>query len=186
MLRSKRGFTVIELMTVLSIMSAVLMLAATGFVQIKKNNRLLSEVYAFRASINKARSEAMAQRTFVTICRSSDGSTCSTGDWNVGYIGFSDADGSGNPSDPNSIILSHSPSNQLNIDYSATDGRLRFNSRGFALGFEGTLTVCDDRGAEYAKALIILPVGGVRSAVDDPNSPDGIVNFNDGAGNVSC
>jgi type IV fimbrial biogenesis protein FimT len=184
--KKDKGFTIIELMIVLGIMSVILTLAATGFVDLRKNNLLLSEVYSLRASINKARSEALVQRTFVIICRSSDGSTCTPGDWNAGYIGFTDADGTGNPSDPNAIILSHTVSDQLAIDYNAPDSQLRFNSRGFALGFDGTLTVCDDRGAEFAKALIVLPVGGVRAAMDDPDSPDGIVNVNDGAGNVSC
>ena len=181
-----RGFTLIEMIAVMAVMSTLLLVAAAAYNDLIKRNRLLSEVYAFRASVNSARSEALAQRVYVIVCRSSDGSTCSAGDWNAGYIAFTDDDGVGNPSDPNEIILSHSPSDQLNIKYSAVANRVRFDSRGYALGFQGTLTVCDDRGAQHAIAAILAPVGSVRAAVDDPNDPDSIVNINDGGVNVVC
>tara|TARA_R110002110_G_scaffold415765_1_gene655147 strand:- start:28214 stop:28762 length:549 start_codon:yes stop_codon:yes gene_type:complete len=167
-----KGFTLVELMIGLLVLSILIAVAAPSFLQLIKDNRLLSEVYAFRATLSSARSEALAQRTFVIVCRSSDGSACSAGDWNQGYIGFTDVDGSGSPSDPNQIFITHTPPQTLNISYNGAGGdRIRFNSRGFAVGFNGIVTICDDRGDDDASGVVVSPAGIVRSAVVDPNDP---------------
>ncbi len=67
------GFTLVEMMMALVVLAVLLAVAAPGFYELIKNNRMLSEVYALRATLNGARSEALAQRNFVTLCRSEDG-----------------------------------------------------------------------------------------------------------------
>ncbi len=63
------GFTLVEMMMALVVLAVLLAVAAPGFYELIKNNRMLSEVYALRATLNGARSEALAQRTryFVTL-----------------------------------------------------------------------------------------------------------------------
>ena len=180
------GFTLIELMIALLVVGILLLVAAPAMVDLIRDNRMLSQVYAMRASLNKARSKALSERTFVTFCRSNDGANCgnpaSVG-WNEGYIAFTDDNGDGVVNDPNdpdgdSIVVSEIrevPS--LTLTYRdtaslATDvARVRFNSQGYATGFDGTFSICDDRGDDEARGLIVSPVGSVRAAVVDPNDP---------------
>ena len=170
------GFTLVELMIGLLVLSVLLAIGAPAFINLIKDNRLLSEVYALRASLNRARSEALAQRTFVIVCRSSDLSACDTGNWNAGYIAFTDEDGTGNPADPNQIFITHTPPEKLTVTYTDTiptaeSDRIRFNSRGYVMAYDGTLTICDDRGNPEARGVIVASTGIVRAALVDPNDP---------------
>jgi type IV fimbrial biogenesis protein FimT len=168
------GFTLVEMMMALVVLAVLLAVAAPGFYELIKNNRMLSQVYAMRAALNGARSEALAQRNFVTICRSTDGADCSNGDWNAGFIAFVDDDGDGAVDDPNDqiFISKVTGDDTLNITYTAGD-QVQFDSRGYAANSsQGTFAVCDVRGPSHARGLAIS-AGGVVSAVElDPNDPD--------------
>ena len=59
------GFTLVDMMLALVVLAVLLAVAAPGFYELIKNNRMLSEVYALRATLNGARSEALAQRNKV-------------------------------------------------------------------------------------------------------------------------
>src|SRR6056297_2046627 len=86
------GFTLIEVMVVLVVLAVLLSVGAPSFTTLIRDNRLVSAVYDLRGALSTARSEALAQRAFVTVCPSSDGATCS-GTWADGYIVFVDFDG---------------------------------------------------------------------------------------------
>ena len=166
------GFTLVEMMVALVVLAVLIVISAPGFSDLIKNNRMLSQVYAMRAALNGARSEALAQRSFVTLCRSSDGASCS-GDWNQGYIAFVDNNGDGIVDDPNApggdqvFIAKVIDSETLNIAYSNAANRVRFDSQGYARGFEGRFTLCDDR--DGGREVIVSAAGVVRAP--DPNDP---------------
>ena len=169
-----RGFSLVEMMIALVVLAVLIVITAPGFSDLIRNNRLLSQVYAMRAALNEARSEALAQRSFVTFCRSNDGATCS-GNWNEGYIAFLDFDGDGAVDDPNApdgdqVFFSKSlDSDELDIDYSNAQNRVRFDSQGYARTFDGVFTFCDDRQEMAARRMRVSP-GGVLQALD-PNDP---------------
>jgi type IV fimbrial biogenesis protein FimT len=133
---------------------------------------MLSQVYAMRAALNEARSEALAQRSFITFCRSSDGASCS-GDWNQGYIAFVDNDGDGIVDDPDApagdqvFFARVIDSDTLAIAYSNAANRVRFDSQGYARGFDGTFKLCDDR--DGGREVIVSAAGVVRAP--DPDAP---------------
>ena len=189
------GFSLIELMVVMGVLGILLTVAAPAFVNLVRDNRLLSEVYGLRAALNNARTEALTQRSFVTVCESDDGASCAdTGnDWNKGYIAFTDFDGDGvlDPNGPrgDAIVQSRVLDNEtLTITYTNTNGenRVRFDSRGNALNFGGTMKMCDDRDdASKARGIVISNLGSVQALVDSDNPKDGIVNIQ-GGGNVTC
>jgi len=170
-----RGFTLVELMISLLVVGVALAIGAPSFSSLIKNNRMMSLVYELRAVLSNARSEALAQRTFVTFCSSENGTSCS-GEWKNGYIAFRDTDGNGkvdNPTDPkgDQIFIAK----VLDIDvkqftYKYSQDRVRFDPRGYATGFHGTFTLCDDRGATDARGVILTPAGIVRAAEDRENT----------------
>jgi len=168
------GFTLVEMMMALLVLAVLLAVAAPGFYELIKNNRMLSQVYAMRAALNGARSEALAQRSFVTLCHSEDGATCG-GDWNEGYVAFVDADGDGAVDDPNSptgdrvFFAKVVDSDTLEIDYSGGD-RVLFDSRGYtADSSQGIFTFCEIRGSSKARGVVVGASGMVRAM--DPNEP---------------
>jgi len=165
----QNGFGIVELMVSLLVLAVLLFLAAPGFSNLIKDNRMLTEVYTIRAALNSARSEALAQRSFVTLCRSSDGANCS-GDWEQGYIGFVDINGDGIVNDPGTeggdrvFLAQLDDSHNLGIKYSNVANRVRFDSQGYATNFSGIFTLCDDRGMDKAHGLAVTPGGMVRAA----------------------
>ncbi|MEH6592793.1 MAG: GspH/FimT family pseudopilin [Halioglobus sp.] len=186
------GFTLIELLISVMVLAVLMAIAAPSLQNLIKDNRILSEVYAFRANLNTARSEAMTQRTFVSFCNSDDGQTCG-GDWNRGYIAFTDFDGDGilDPGTVNGdeLILSRvldSTSIDMNLINPDSETRIRFNGQGYARNFGGTLELCDDRGATKARAVIISRVGAVSAALNDPNDPDSGILFDREGNNLDC
>lgn len=159
----------------LVILAVLIAVSAPGISEFIRNNRMLSQVYALRAALNSARSEALAQRTPVTVCRSEDGSTCSGAAWNKGYVAFIDADSDGqvdDPNDPQLVIANVIAVETLDITFSggdAGDARaniVSFDSQGYARAFSGTFTICDDRDTS-AHGLKVTPVGVVQAL--DPN-----------------
>ena len=89
----ERGFTMVEVMIVTVIVAILVAVAAPGFQDLIGNNRIVTEVYALRASLNNARSEALARRSPVVVCPSTDGAACAdSDDWSTGYIAFVDID----------------------------------------------------------------------------------------------
>ena len=174
------GFTLIEMLVAVLIVGVLLMVAAPGFSNLISNNRMVSEVYALRATLSHARSEALARRAPVVVCPTADGLSCAdSNDWSTGYMTFADTDDNNvaNPADPDEEVIQwEARQSPVAIRFDNSSRRIRFGGQGVALGFEGTFTFCDSRGAGDARALILNPVGSLRAALDTDATSDGIVN----------
>jgi type IV fimbrial biogenesis protein FimT len=185
-----QGFTIVELMAVLAIMSALLLIAAPSFVDTIKDTRLRSESYAMRATLANARSEALARRAPVIVCKSSDLETCNTDadPWVTAHVAFVDDNNDG-VVDTGELFLAREHNDYITVTFrtftGSPDDRVRFSSRGDSLGFSGTFTLCDDRGATQARAVILNNAGDVRFATDTDDPADNIVN-DIGGNNVGC
>jgi len=183
------GFTMIELMVVLVVLAVLLSVGAPAFTDFIRSNRLVAEANSLRASLSTARSEALAQRAFVTVCPSTDGATCaSSNEWNTGFISFVDFDGVGDfdGGDDRLVTVEAVERDQLTIRLDNGLERVRFDAQGTALGFSGTFTICDDEALdEDARALVVANSGQIRSAFDTNTPSDGIVNGLGGL-NVAC
>lgn len=89
-MRYERGFTLIELLITMVVASILLALAVPAFQSFIQNNRITSQTNELVTTLATARSEAIKRKQGVTVCSSSDGSTC-TGSWNQGWIVFADS-----------------------------------------------------------------------------------------------
>lgn len=74
--------------------------------------------------------------------------------------------------------------NTLRTSGFTVDGAVQFDSTGIP-DAAGTFTICDDRGAEKAKSIVLSVIGHARVAVDEDEPRDEIVNNHAGA-NVTC
>lgn len=90
------GFTMVELLITIAIVSITLSLAIPSFSSLLINSRIKKLSSDFISSINIAKIESVKRQVPVTICKSSnsnnDNPTCDSGsgDWNSGWIIFSD------------------------------------------------------------------------------------------------
>jgi type IV fimbrial biogenesis protein FimT len=94
--RGQRGLTMIELMVTLAVAALLLAVAVPSFVSTIQSNRVLTEVNALVGDLQYARSEAIKEGVPVSVCVSSNGTTClAANTWHSGWIVFPDPTASG-------------------------------------------------------------------------------------------
>ncbi len=101
------GFTLIELLVVVAIVAILASLAAPSFRTLLVSRSVLAAADTLVSDMTLARSEALKRSSAVTICRSTNGTTCNTtvGSWNVGWIVFVDLNADGVNVDAGGVVL---------------------------------------------------------------------------------
>jgi type IV fimbrial biogenesis protein FimT len=81
------GYTMMELVMVISLVAILASIAIPGFKYVTASNRIAGEVNGLLGDMQFARSEAVKEGKSVTVCISTDQNTCTGGaDWRVGWI----------------------------------------------------------------------------------------------------
>lgn len=188
-LRSQTGFTLIELLIVGTIAAILVVWGIPNFRDLQRNQQRDAAVFDLIADLNLARSEALKRGTSVTLCKSSSGTTCGSGSstgYEIGWIVFTDPQSTGTQGTVDTgetILRTHTaPAGTLTVrGNNNVQNRVTFNPN-LRVTTNGTLVVCDARGASYARAVVIDGVGRVRSATD--TNSDGTVDVS--SSNVTC
>ncbi len=86
-----RGFTIIELMMTLAVMSILLVVGVPAFQTFVQNNRQTSDHNGLIMALLSARSGAVRTNVPVVVCTSTNGTQCSgSANWEDGWIVFTD------------------------------------------------------------------------------------------------
>lgn len=171
MMRSRRhssGFSIVELMTVLAIVGIFLAWALPSFLETIRTNRVTSRTNDLVLGMSLARSEAIRRSTAVSVCASSDQTTCS-GDWSGGWVVFVDPDANGVVGDATNDIVRVSQADE-NVDATANSNFrvVTFNERGLTTGApsnpaDRVITVYPHTdcttGREYRRAIALSTTG---------------------------
>lgn len=180
-MKKRAGFTLIELIITMSVALILVAMATPSFRTITSNNRMSNQINQIVGALNTTRSEAVTRGLPVTVCkRNTTGTNCDTTvSWEDGWIIFTDNDEDGNVDGGVDTILRVQTvlGGGITIAFSAASNDwVTYASTGFPAGnagtFAGTFTVCDSRGAGYAKAVVVLNTGrSRRSSTDGSSNP---------------
>ena len=164
-----RGFTLLELIIIIGIIGMTMAFAAPGLSDMIKNNRISGNANDFVAAMQFAKAEAASRINPVTLCKKNVDSTACVagGDWQQGWIVFSDDNGNAAVDDGDLVILNHEVLHD-SITFGGTAGvatSVTYRPSG-TTSVTGTevLMLCDDRGfADSAKGILVIMTG--RGAV---------------------
>jgi type IV fimbrial biogenesis protein FimT len=174
-----KGFTLVELMVALAIMSILVMAAAPNFSAAVKRNRIESQLKDLAGHVKLARSEAISRSRTVTICRSSDQATCSAaaplGDWSIGWITFLDINGNATVDGDDIVLRVHDGLDQNILTVTDSNpipgnvGDIQFTRDG--VNSRVTFEMCEDGGEnKMARALIMELTGRLMWSTDSDSN----------------
>ena len=163
----QKGFTLIELLTAMGLAALLLSMAIPALDSFTRNARQTGAVNDFVASLHIARSTAVTTNARVTICSSAGGNVCEGVGWNQGWIVFSDSNSNQTVDGSDAIVATGAGSDVLSVQSAEFAGVIVFRPNGRVAvaavnGTSGQFTVCDDRGEDHAKVLIIELSGRPR------------------------
>ena len=166
--RANGGFTLLELLVAVGIAAIILAVGVPSFSSSIDNQRMTSATNDLVMTMNLAKSEAIKRVAYVTVCKSSDGATCTNAsNWNDGWIVFSNATNANlNTVDAGDEIIRVFDGVNERVTISPVGGVANFLSFRPAgtvgtsvANISGTLTTCDHRGAEFARGVAVQPSG---------------------------
>ena len=164
------GFSLTELLLAIALLGVVTGFTVASFRTLQLDAARTRQVNQFVQSIHLARSEAMKRNGIVSLCPSQDARTCAapgTG-WETGWIVFAnldrDAPASRDPDEP--LVQAYAPWRGGSLR--GNRPTLSFRSFGQS-GVTATFTLCDARGSDAARAVIISQTGRPRIALRTAN-----------------
>ena len=154
------GLTVIEVLIGFSVLAVILLLAAPRVSSMVKDEYIKNAGSDLYASLSLAKHEAEQRHSTVRMCPSSDGQSCrGDGDWDKGWLVFTDGNANGIPDDIERIKAFSAPSNKVRIYASgALEDTASFTVAGLT-GYQGSDTgsfkVCHvDSGSSHREVTV--------------------------------
>lgn len=173
-MNNEKGFTLIELMTVIGIGALLASLAVPGMKSLAMNSKHRNGVNELVAAMHLARNTAITTNARVTLCASEAGSSCESVAWESGWIVFADLN-SNQVVDGNEVVLRGSGAvDGLTIKSSEFPSFLMFRPSGRVMSAAtatnfGDFSVCDGRGSDHAK-LVSIELSGRPRVLDKSSS----------------
>lgn len=159
-MRTERGFTLIELMIAIALVSILLATAVPALDDFTNDSRQAGAINDFVAAMHLARNTAITRNSRVTMCPSAAGANCEVAGWNDGWIVFGDTNSNGNLDVGETVVNSSGAVDGLTIQSGEFPQFLMYRPNGRAMtaaitGNTGEFSVCDHRGTDHAKVILV-------------------------------
>ncbi len=165
------GLTMIELLIVVTIASILLAVGVPGMQDIINGVTVNNQAKTLRSALNYTRSEAVRRNMPVTLCASSDTTSCSDNAWNEGWLVFVDGDEDGTVDAAEEIVrVYQGPSGGTQISYSLSDDLISYDAMGFSMNSNSTrrFELCPaDNDVDNAQAVELSATGRVRLTTEN-------------------
>ena len=177
-MRRQYGFTLIELLIAMALTALLLSMAVPAMNVFTFNARQTGAINDFVSSMHLARSTAITTNTRVTLCASTSGNDCDGAAWTDGWIVFGDPDSDQDVDAGETIVSIADGIDALSMVSTEFPAFILYRPNGRVMnasvnGSAGEFTVCDDRGADRAKVMIVELSGRPRMShkLADGSSP---------------
>jgi type IV fimbrial biogenesis protein FimT len=154
------GITVIEALIAFSVIAVIFLVATPRVSSLVQDQYIKNAGSNLYEGLSLAKHEAAKRHSTVRMCPSSDGLSCrADGDWNKGWLVFTDGNANGVPEDIERIKAFAAPSHKVRIHASgALEDTANFTVAGLSrnLGSDtGSFKVCHaDSGSSHRKVTV--------------------------------
>ncbi len=157
------GFTLIEILLVVSLLSLLAALALPSFGTMIRNARTQSSSNLLTSHFALARMAAVKHNALVSVCPLAQEGICSTNsDWSRGWMVFLDPDGNRKPDALRQVLqVEHRRLSVQSILSNTTRPQLRYRPDGTSTGSNLTIWICEDH--QLQMTLIVSSAGRVRT-----------------------
>jgi type IV fimbrial biogenesis protein FimT len=175
------GTSLVEILICVFVLALLLRTGIPDLLALVTATRSQSALTTIHDAILLARSQAILDRTTVTVCGSDDQLRCGR-NWNTGLLLFKDTDSDGSLGENETVIATKSwLDSQGNIRWRAFQNRrvLQLGSTGFTRHQNGNFTFCPANGnAREARQLVVSRTARLRFARDSDG--DGMIEGSNG------
>lgn len=169
----EQGVTLIELLTVITIVAVLAAVGVPSFQETIVRNRMVAQSNEFLSALNFTRSEAIKRGHSVTMCRSTNATSCAnTGGWESGWLTFSDPNGNGTM-DTGEASIRVWPALSAGFTLKGNTsvvGTIRYDARGMAQN-TGFLLMCKSNQINGARAIVVTAARPRVSFSGDQTAP---------------
>jgi prepilin-type N-terminal cleavage/methylation domain-containing protein len=160
------GFTLVELMVVVALIAIVMAIAIPSYNQLIVSNRIRAATNDLVLSLQFARTEAVRRVGVVTVCPSSNGATCTAGNFEIGWIVKTDM-----PNVAGVVLQDTLPKERVTMGFSANTGNFIYLANGLPVAnFAGNRILVRDYPAvqdDMSRWICIARTGRARVFSDE-------------------
>lgn len=163
-----KGFTVIEMMIVISIIGILAAVSLPSFESFLRKRQMVAASNSLYINLYLARSEAVKRNETVTICKSTDSLSCG-GAWTDGWLMFEDKNSDGKLDNSEAILGSGTSFKGYTLSWTpfGSDKYIRFYRNGMTTSHNGTFKFCPlDGDSKFATAVIVSKTARIRISRD--------------------